>query len=135
MVRPHPLILAALLALGLAMPRADAAGSGLAGAVLREVNRARVEHHRRRLRSHRGLARAARRHSSAMARRGTLAHAPDWVRPLKRVSPRAHLWAENLAWVPISSGVEVARQAVQSWLHSPPHRPQPPAAEDRRRRR
>lgn len=121
MVRPHLSIVATLLALGLAMP-ADAVASDLERDVLREINHARVAHHRGRLGSHGGLRRAARRHSRAMARRGVLAHAPDWARPLKRVTPRARVWAENLAWVSIGSAVDVARRTVTSWLHSPPHR-------------
>ena len=122
MLRTPLVTAAAVLALGLPAPADAEASSGLARAVLREVNRARVQHHRGRLRSHGGLARAARNHSRAMARRGTLSHAPDWAGPLKRVTPNARVWAENLAWVSIGSAVSVARRTVSSWLHSPPHR-------------
>src|SRR3954451_24500505 len=121
MVRPCLASVAALVAHGPAVPAA-AATSNLELAVLREVNHARVVRHRGRLRSHAGLARAAARHSRAMAQTGRLAHSPDWAGPLRRVTPSARLWAQNLAWVPAGAASQVARQTIRSWLHSPPHR-------------
>ena len=121
MLRPLIASAATLVVLGSAVP-SDAAASDLERALLRELNRTRVAHHRGRLRAHRGLAHAAARHSRAMARRRQLAHAPDWARPLRRATPRAHFWAENLAMMPTGGVAAVARRTISAWLHSPPHR-------------
>jgi uncharacterized protein YkwD len=119
MVRPLLASAATLAALGYAAP-AEAVASDPQRTLLREINRTRLDHGRRRLRSHAGLARAAARNSRAMARSGRLAHAADWAQPLRRVLPRARMWAENLALTP--QGERVARRTVVAWLHSPPHR-------------
>ena len=121
MLRPLAASAASLVALGPAVP-SDAAASDLEHSLLREVNRTRLAHHCRRLRPRAGLARAAERHSRSMARTGRLAHAPDWARPLRRVTPHARIWAENLALTPKGGAAAVARQTVVVWLHSPPHR-------------
>jgi uncharacterized protein YkwD len=120
MLRPLLASAASLAVLGSAVP--SAAASDLDRALLRELNRTRVAHHRGRLRAHHGLARAATRHSQAMARRGRLAHAPDWARPLRRATPRARFWAENIAMMPAGGVAAVARRTIRAWLHSPPHR-------------
>jgi uncharacterized protein YkwD len=122
MLRPLLASAASLAVLGSAVPSDAVAAPDLDRALLREVNRARVAHHRGRLRAHRGLAHAATAHSRAMARRGRLAHAPDWARPLRRATPRARFWAENLAMMPAGAVSAVARRTVRAWLHSPPHR-------------
>jgi uncharacterized protein YkwD len=112
---------ATLVALGSAAP-SDAVASDLQQSLLRAINKTRHAHHRGHLRSQAGLARAAARHSRAMAGSGRLAHAPDWAAPLRRVTPHARMWAENLAQIPPGTPAAVARQTVLAWLHSPPHR-------------
>jgi uncharacterized protein YkwD len=121
MVRPLLASAATLVVLGSAAP-SDAVASDLQRSLLRAINRTRVAHHRRHLSPQAGLARAAGRHSRAMARSGQLAHAPDWAAPLRRVTPHARMWAENLARIPAGAPAAVARQTVLAWLHSPPHR-------------
>jgi uncharacterized protein YkwD len=121
MVRSLLASAATLVVLGSAVP-SDAVASDLEHSVLRAINRTRLAHHRRRLSPQAGLARAAARHSRAMARSGRLAHAPDWAAPLRRVTPRARMWAENLARIPDGAPSAVARQTILAWLRSPPHR-------------
>ena len=113
---------ATLVALGHAVPADATAASNVERSVLRAINRTRHDHHRGRLRAQGGLARAASRHSASMARSGRLAHAPDWARPLRRVTPHARMWAENLAQIPAGTPASIARRTVLAWLHSPPHR-------------
>jgi uncharacterized protein YkwD len=121
MVRSLLASAAMLVALGSAGPSV-AVASDLQHSLLRAINRTRLAHQRRRLGPQAGLARAAARHSNDMARSGRLAHAPDWATPLRRVTPRARMWAENLARIPAGTPATVARQAILAWLHSPPHR-------------
>ena len=113
--------LVALVVLGL-VAAPIAAAADLEDAVVREINRVRVERDLGRLRAHEGLAAAADRWSQAMASAGDLAHSLTLGDRLKAAAPNQEIWAENLAWMPLGGPVTTARRTVRAWLRSPPHR-------------
>jgi uncharacterized protein YkwD len=132
-VRTASLLACALVATILAAPAGSAAErraasfEALEAGVLGELNALRRSKGLVPLRSSRGLRAAADRHSTAMARRGFFQHesadgTPFWTR-VKRHYPQGRFgyWSvgENLLW---SSPSLSAREAIQLWLESPPHR-------------
>ena len=114
-------------------PRVDAASvrvavnQSLARAILAELNRVRRGHGLRALATASPLTRAGTEHARFLAASGTFTH--DWQpgthfgRWILRYYPstRTRTWAagENLLWWPQTVS---AREAVQRWLDSPPHR-------------
>jgi uncharacterized protein YkwD len=83
------------------------------------INRARVARGVRPLRIGLRLQRAARAHSRAMARSGSLDHG-NWYQRLRSFGVRGHTLGETLAWGVGSGGRGAA--IVGMWLQSPPHR-------------
>jgi uncharacterized protein YkwD len=116
---------------------------GLERALLREMNAARAEYGLPRLRAKTSLRRAARKHSTYLARLGHLDHdsaggRPFWTRLVKAGFPRTRSMGENLAliggcgrpegYVQLrrkarqKSNTAQAEQVVAMWLKSPGHR-------------
>lgn len=98
----------------------------LQGEVLRAVNALRRERGLPSLRPSSALSEAALRHSLAMAEHGFFGHAgpdgaPFWRRIQAVYRPGERFWSvgENIVW---ASPDLSARQAVDLWLASPPHR-------------
>ena len=95
--------------------------------ILREVNRVRAQHNLPPLIASPQLNGAAADHSRSMALDGYFAHESSdgsvfWRRIQRYYSPSGyHYWAvgENLVW---ASPDLSAREAVQMWMNSPPHR-------------
>jgi uncharacterized protein YkwD len=87
--------------------------------LLDAINRARVANGVRPLRIGLRLQRAARAHSRAMARSGSLSHG-NWYQRLRGFGVRGHTLGETLAWGVGSDGRGGA--IVGMWLQSPPHR-------------
>ena len=95
--------------------------------ILREVNRVRVQKHLQPLVASIQLAGAAAEHSRSMASAGYFRHesadgSAFWRRIQRHYSASGfHFWAvgENLVW---TSPDLTAKQAVQIWMKSPPHR-------------
>ncbi len=102
-----------------AAPRTGVALTGTETALLREVNRVRVQHGRATLRINVKLQRAARAHSGEMLRSGSFEHG-DFAERLARFGIRGSLAGENLAWGVGSAGAP--HELVLAWLRSPPHR-------------
>jgi uncharacterized protein YkwD len=101
----------------------QASAKTLRAAVLCEVNKTRRAHGLGKLRSNRKLQRAATAHSRDMAARNYFSHvSPEGRGPGDRIRAAGWRrgWGEVLAWGCQSKST--ARQAVVSWLHSPPHR-------------
>jgi uncharacterized protein YkwD len=122
------LLLGLWLALGLsplrAEPKQAAPFRALETDLAREVNAARIQHHRIPLRRVPELDRVARAHSADMARRGYLSHeSPEGWNPVDRIhrgaSPGFTLAAENIG---ITNRAEANREILQNWLASPEHR-------------
>lgn len=135
-IRPRlatlPLLL--LLALPAALPGPDGAAAAdgvravpaLERSVLSEINRVRGRHGLPRLAGSRVLAGPARAHSRRLARTGTLTHdgvggAPFWHRYVAAGFPRHRRMTENAAALQ-GCGGDPARQTVDLWMASPPHR-------------
>jgi uncharacterized protein YkwD len=101
--------------------------TALSNQILREVNRVRAQHGLRPLAASPQLAGAAASHSRSMALRGYFAHESAdgsvfWHRIQHYYGGSGfHYWAvgENLVWASPSLS---AKQAVQMWIKSPPHR-------------
>ena len=114
--------------LGCALPAAPAeAGSAkqdrVERAVVKQINAIRAQHGLRKLRRHRGLARAADTKAQEIARTQVLSHSsPDGTRMEQRVRRyvRAKQVGETLGYVPVRS--RQADQIVRSWMASPGHR-------------
>jgi hypothetical protein len=88
--------------------------------IVEQVNRARKQAGSSPLRTEPRLARAARRHSSDMARRGQLAHELNGRGAADRVSAVSYEYAmvgENLAF-----NQQDAEEVVRGWMKSPGHR-------------
>lgn len=88
-------------------------------AVLKEMNRVRVQNGVGRLRVGICLERAARWQSADMLRSGTFAHG-DFPGRMKRFGVATPFAGENLAWAAGSSATPA--QLVAAWLGSPEHR-------------
>ena len=87
--------------------------------VIRKLNALRAQGGARRLRSSRGLARAADAQSGEIARTGSLAHGAMSARVRRFV--RARAVGETIAYVPTSQGSR-ADAVVAAWMRSPMHR-------------
>jgi uncharacterized protein YkwD len=87
--------------------------------LVQAINRARAANGAPPLRVGPKLQHAARAHSRAMARSGSLTHG-NWYRRLRRHGVRASFVGETIAWGVGSEGT--AAGIVASWLASPPHR-------------
>jgi uncharacterized protein YkwD len=87
--------------------------------VVAAINRARVSRGVPPLRVGIRLQRAARAHSRAMARSGSLTHG-SWYQRLRSFGVRGRMVGENIAWGAGSDGSPSA--IVGMWLASPPHR-------------
>ena len=96
----------------------DVSASANAYAIVRAMNAVRAAYGVRPLRPGRALMRAARAHSTDMARRGYFDHG-DFVRRLRRFGVRLPYVGENLAY---GSGGMGAGDVVKMWIASPPHR-------------
>jgi uncharacterized protein YkwD len=95
-------------------------------ALLGAINAARSARKLPLLRLSPALAGAARAHSVSLMQQGRLEHegpggAPFWTRLVEAGYPSQRPMAENLAMVP-GCDAATARNAVQMWLQSPPHR-------------
>jgi uncharacterized protein YkwD len=112
--------LAALLLVCLVVPRASASASARHDAteasIIRALNSARASHGLPKLRTSRGLARAADAHSKSMRRTNTMGHG-DYSKRVRRYV-RSRKVGENVAWM---SGCN-ASAIVNMWLNSAPHR-------------
>jgi uncharacterized protein YkwD len=84
--------------------------------LLRAMNQVRAAHDLPGLRVSHALARAARKHSSEMARSGQFSHGAFEARLRSYI--RSKMVGENLAWMDRCDG----HKAVQMWLDSAPHR-------------
>jgi uncharacterized protein YkwD len=112
-------VAAALLAF--AQP-ASALAAGISpseAAILRDLNRVRVQHGLRALRLDRRLERAARAHTREMLATGRFRHGA-FVARLHRFDVWAQFTGENLAWGAAPDGT--ASWIVSAWLASPEHR-------------
>ena len=126
-MRRTPLALLALFASLSIVATAPAKGVRRSGtrltttetAVLKEMNRVRVQNGLGALRVGPALQRAARWQSADMLRTGNFAHG-DFSGRMKRFGIRTPFAGENLAWGVGSSGT--ASQLVAAWLASPGHR-------------
>ena len=103
-----------------------AAPARIESALVAEMNRVRVDHGRRPLRTVATLQRPARGQSRYLLGRGTLDHdgpdgSPFWKRLIAAGFPRGRSMGENLAMVP-ACGPDAATRTVQLWLNSPGHR-------------
>ena len=87
--------------------------------VIKKLNALRAQHGLRRLRSSRGLARAADAKSGAIAATGDFSHGPMTTRVRRFV--RAESVGETIAWLPAALGGD-AGAAVAAWMGSPGHR-------------
>jgi uncharacterized protein YkwD len=116
------------LTLGCALPAAPAeAGSAkqdrVERAVVKKVNQLRAQHGLRKLRRHRGLARAADSKAREVARTQLLSHASaDGTSMDQRVRRYVHARTvgETIGYVP--AGARQAQRIVDSWMASPGHR-------------
>jgi uncharacterized protein YkwD len=112
-------LLAVLLVACVCAPSSASASSGhdaTEAKIIRSLNKARASYGLPKLRTNRGLARAADAHSRTMRRTNTLGHGNVSARVRKYV--RTRKVGENLAWM---EGCN-AHQIVQMWLASAPHR-------------
>ena len=87
--------------------------------VIRQLNALRAQNGLRRLRSSRGLARAADAKSGAIAATGDFSHGPMTTRVRRFV--RADSVGETIAWLPAALGSD-AGAAIAAWMASPGHR-------------
>ena len=113
------LSLAALLIVCVLVPArasASARHDATEASIIRALNSARASHGLPKLRTSRGLARAADAHSKVMRRTNTIGHG-DYSRRIRRYV-RSRKVGENLAWM---SGCN-ATSIVNMWLNSAPHR-------------
>jgi uncharacterized protein YkwD len=103
----------------LAAPSLASAGSVSETTLLREMNRARTQHHLKALSVNPNLQRAARSYSLELLRENVFTHG-DFAARIRSYSPPGTAAAENLAW---GAGPGVtARAIVAGWLASPGHR-------------
>jgi uncharacterized protein YkwD len=117
----------ALLVAGAVLSSAAPAQGSQADALLRAINRARAANHVAPLRDDGTLARVARRHSRDMVARRYFSHdSPSGQSTVDRIAAAGWMrgrrsWSvgEDLAWF---AGSPRARDVVQAWLASPPHR-------------
>jgi uncharacterized protein YkwD len=108
-------LLAAVLVIAV-LPCPAQARDHTTSSMLRAMNSVRHAHNLPSLHVNRALARAARSHSSEMARSGLFSHGAFEQRLRSYTSSR--VVGENLAWMQDCNG----HQAVDMWLNSPPHR-------------
>jgi uncharacterized protein YkwD len=111
--------LAALLLVCLVVPQrasASARHDATEAGIIRALNSARASYGLPKLRSSRGLARAADAHSKTMRRTNTMGHG-DYSKRVRRYV-RSRKVGENVAWM---SGCR-ASAIVNMWLNSAPHR-------------
>ena len=104
---------------------ADAAVSPLETALMREVVRARKEQGKSSLTMRTGLCDLAREHSAKMARGEIrLGHSGFDRRMAKARAwwPRLEAMGENVGYLPEASPEAMAKEMVQRWIKSPPHR-------------
>ena len=94
--------------------------------VMRAINRIRVGHGLRRLKSDRALSRAAHHHTTDMLRADFFSHnssnGASFSSRVHRFSPRPARLGENLAWVSGVGKRGVAGRIVSMWMNSPGHR-------------
>ena len=112
-------LLAALLVVCIAAPSSASASSRhdrTEAKIIRAMNKVRATHGLPKLRSNRGLARAADAHSKVMRRTNSVGHG-DYSRRIRRYV-RTKRVGENIAWL---SGCD-AQRVVTMWLNSAPHR-------------
>jgi uncharacterized protein YkwD len=112
-------LLAVLLIACLGAPSSAFASSrhdATEASIIRAMNGARASYGLPRLRTNRGLARAADAHSASMQRSNTLGHGA-FSRRIRRYV-RTQGVGENLAWMSSCN----ANAIVQMWLNSAPHR-------------
>jgi uncharacterized protein YkwD len=108
-----------LILTGAASAAGNATLSREESSLLSAMNQVRSAHGLRPLRADSRLERAARSHSSAMLRTGTLFHGAFTAR-IRRVGVRSQRVGENLAWG--VGALSRARAIVNMWLASPGHR-------------
>jgi uncharacterized protein YkwD len=108
-------LVAAVLVIAV-FPCAAPARDRTASTTLRAMNAARARHHLPALHVSRALARAAKSHSSEMARSGQFSHGAFQQR--LRSYTRSRVVGENLALMQRCNG----HLAVRMWLRSAPHR-------------
>jgi uncharacterized protein YkwD len=108
-------LLAAVLVIAV-LPCPAQARDHTTSSMVRAINSVRAAHQLPSLRVSHALARAARRHSSEMARSGLFSHGAFEQRLRSYINSR--MVGENLAWMQRCNG----QQAVNMWLNSPPHR-------------
>lgn len=115
---------------GSALPSGSTAAQATApqieSALLTAMNEARAERGRKPLRAIATLQRPARAHSRYLMTIGVLDHdgrdgSPFWTRLIAAGYPSGRSLAENLAMAH-GCGIDAARQTVQLWLKSQPHR-------------
>jgi uncharacterized protein YkwD len=109
----------AVLTAALVAPAQATASASTERALLDEVNRVRSTHGLPALQVDPTLRRAARSHSVDMLRRGYFGHGA-FAERLTRFGARGPRLGENLAWG--TGTAAAARDMVQRWLASPPHR-------------
>jgi uncharacterized protein YkwD len=129
MSKRRAMLVIAGLTLGCVLPAATPAQAGSAKqdrverAVVKEVNELRARNGLRKLRRHRGLARAADAKAREVAVTQVLSHASsDGTSMDQRVRRyvRARTVGETLGYVPVRS--RQARRIVDAWMASPTHR-------------
>jgi uncharacterized protein YkwD len=111
--------LAALLIVCVLVPTrasASARHDATEASIIRALNSARASHGLPKLRTSRGLARAADAHSKTMRRTNTMGHG-DYSRRVRRYV-RSRKVGENVAWMRGCNGTAI----VNMWLNSAPHR-------------
>jgi uncharacterized protein YkwD len=108
-------LLAAVLVIAV-LPCPVQARDHTTSSLVRAMNHVRAAHGLPGLRVNRALARAARHHSSEMARSGLFSHGAFEQRLRSYIHSK--MVGENLAWMQGCDG----QKAVQMWLNSPPHR-------------
>ena len=123
-------LIAGIIVAGLATSSATAAQPPLRvqleRAIAKQTNVVRANHQLPLLRVNTALVRAARVHSTYMARTGNFRHegpnnTPFWHRIVRQGMARNQRMAENLAMVP-SCNAATARVVVRMWMNSPGHR-------------
>jgi len=143
LLRPHVLLLSALIVLVVALSAPAGAAAACANAAASPssvsskdavrttvclVNRERSSRGLRRVRLNRRLSKGAARHARDMVRRDHFSHvSPSGSTFLQRIKRTGYLggaraWTagENLAWG--SGGLATPRSIVHSWMKSPEHR-------------
>ena len=112
-------LLAALLVVCIAAPSSASASvrhDRTEAKIIRAMNKVRASHGLPKLRTNRGLARAADAHSKVMRRTKSVGHG-DYSRRIRRYV-RTRRVGENIAWTRGCS----AQKIVNMWMNSAPHR-------------